>query len=95
MKESGRYTIGRTGAKQDAGATSGHPALPNDRPMPGMIGAPCSGIGFVNFGDIDVLTIDAAIETHGDGAIGVQLSKPFCTSAKPMLVGQSGVPIDR
>jgi hypothetical protein len=61
-----------------------------------------SGIGFVNFGDIRALKIDAPIETHGlgargfnlydgsldraefesittygDGAIGVQLSKPF------------------
>ena len=61
-----------------------------------------SGIGFVNFGDIDTLKIEAPIETHGlgargfnlydgslnhaefqsittygDGAIGVQLSKPF------------------
>jgi hypothetical protein len=63
-----------------------------------------SGIGFVNFGDIDALKIDAPIETYGagargfnlydgtlnstefasittfgDGAIGVQLSKPFGT----------------
>ncbi len=63
-----------------------------------------SGIGFVNFGDIDTLKINAPIETrglgargfnlydgslkyaefqsiatYGDGAIGVQLSKPFGT----------------
>ena len=63
-----------------------------------------SGIGFVNFGDLDLLKVKAPIETHGlgargfnlydgslkraefqsittygDGAIGVQLSKPFGT----------------
>lgn len=63
-----------------------------------------SGIGFVNFGDIDTLTVKTPIETHGlgargfnlydgslkeahferittygDGAIAVQLSKPFGT----------------
>lgn len=65
-----------------------------------------SGIGFVNFGDIDTLQVSAPIVTHGarsprlqplrrhlkqaefesittygDGAIGVQLSKPFGTIA--------------
>jgi hypothetical protein len=32
-----------------------------------------SGIGFVNFGDIDALAIDAPIETHGLGARGFNL----------------------
>lgn len=32
-----------------------------------------SGVGFVNFGDIDTLTIDASIETRGLGARGFNL----------------------
>lgn len=74
-----------------------------------------SGIGFVNFGDIDNLTVEAPIETHGlgargfnlydgslrtahfqtittygDGAIAVQLSKPFGTIVASELRTKGG-----
>ncbi|WP_412065684.1 hypothetical protein [Rhizobium sp. SYY.PMSO] len=51
-----------------------------------------SGIGFVNFGDIGTVNIDAPIETHGLGARGFNLydgtlKRPASRASPPMETG--------